>query len=172
MATFACPQCGEALNEMALSDRRCQSCGATLPDEAAGPPAATAEPGQRSEQVADFDLLPKYPGSLLPAESIAPEAKIRRSDQGETLAVLGLLLPLVAQGLALACHFDSVGIGLALGWGTVVVTALMLAVDAAFLGTIDLKGTQRSGPVALFFGMLVIWIICYPVVFFRRRHFG
>jgi hypothetical protein len=143
-----------------------------LPDEAAGHSAPAVEPAQPSQHVAEFDPLPRHPGSLLPPESIPPEAKIRRSDQGETLAVLALLLPLVAQGIALACHFDSVGLVMALGWGTVFVTALVLAVDAAFLGTIDLDGTHRSSPVALFFGILLIWIICYPVVFFRRRHFG
>src|SRR5262249_18013386 len=43
MATFNCPQCGGPLNEMALSDRRCQSCGAVLPDEAAGQPGSAEE---------------------------------------------------------------------------------------------------------------------------------
>jgi len=158
------------LNEIDRSDRRCQSCGATLPEEAAGHPALALET-PRSEEIAEFGL-PKHLGSPLPLESTRPEANIRRSDHGETLAVLALLLPLVAQGLALACHFDSLGIELALGWGTVAVTALVLAVDAAWLGTIDLQGTTRSSPVALFFGMLLLWIICYPVAFFRRRHFG
>jgi hypothetical protein len=157
---------------MALSDRRCQSCGTTLPDEAAGHPASAVEPTPPSQHVGEFELVPKRPGSLAPLEPIAPAANIRRSDQGETLAVLALLLPLVAQSLALACHFDSVGIAMALGWGTIVVTALLLAVDAGFLGTVDLQGTQRCSPVALFFGMLLFWIIGYPVAFFRRRHFG
>jgi hypothetical protein len=97
---------------------------------------------------------------------------VRRSDQGETLAVLALLLPLLAQGLSLACHFDSLDAEMALSWGAVVVTALVLAVDAALLGAVDLQGTRRSGPAALFFGVLLLWIICYPCAFFRRRHFG
>src|SRR5262245_48641923 len=61
---------------------------------------------------------------------------------------------------------------MALGWGTIAVTALVLAVDAAFMGTTDLHGAQRSSPVALFFGVLLLWIVFYPVTFFRRRHFG
>jgi hypothetical protein len=172
MATFTCPQCGEAFNELALSDRRCQSCGATPPDEAAGHPASAVETALRRADVTESDLLPRHPGLLLPLGPVSPEAKIRRSDHGETLAVLALVLPLVAQGLALACQFDSLAIETALSWGTVVATALLLAVDAALLGTTDIHGTQRSGPVALFFGALLIWIICYPVAFFRRRHFG
>jgi hypothetical protein len=130
------------------------------------------ETPQRSEHVAEFDLVPKHRDAALPPEPTWPDITIRHSGPGETLAVLALLLPLAAQGLALACNIDSLGIGMALSWGTVVVTALLLAVDAAYLGTIDLKGTQRSIPGALFFGILLFWIICYPVAFFRRRHFG
>jgi len=160
------------LNEMALSDRRCQSCGALLPDEAAAQPASAVEVPQGGEHIAEFNLVPKHRDSTLPLGPTWQEAKIRRGEHGETLAVFALLLPLVAQGVILACHLDSVGINMALGYGTIAVTALLLAVDAAFMGTIDLHGTQRSSPVALFFGMLFLWIICYPVTFFRRRHFG
>jgi hypothetical protein len=172
METFACSQCGEPLNEMARCDRRCQSCGATWPDEADRPPASVEATSHRSEHVAEFDLVPKHRDAPLPLEPILPDITIRRSDHGETLAVLALLLPLAAQGLALACHFDSLDIGIALGYGTVIVTALLLAVDAGFLGTFDLQGTRRCTPGALFFGILLFWIICYPVAFFRRRHFG
>jgi hypothetical protein len=157
---------------MDLSDRRCQSCGAILPDEAADQPASALEVPQGSEHIGEFELVPKYRGSALPVEPTWPEAKIHRGQHGETLAVFALLLPLVAQGVILACHVDSAGIAMALGYGTIAVTALVLAVDAALMGTTDLDGRQRSSPVALFFGMLLLWIICYPVVFFRRRHFG
>jgi hypothetical protein len=105
-------------------------------------------------------------------ESTAREVSIRRSDHGETLAVLALLLPLVAQGVMLAGRFDSWGIEIALSWGAVIVTALLLAVDAALLGSTDLHGTRRASPGALFVGMIALWILCYPVAFFRRRHFG
>jgi hypothetical protein len=172
MATFAFPQCGDPLNEMALSARRCQSCGLILPDETAGPSTPAVEEPPGSEHFAEFDLVPKQRDSSLPLGPNWTEAIIRRSQHGETLAVFALLLPLVAQGLILACHFDSLGIALALSWGTIAVTALVLAVDAAFLGTTDQHGTQRASPLALFFGILLFWFIGYPVAFFRRRHFG
>jgi hypothetical protein len=171
MAAFVCPQCGGALNDMVLGERSCQSCGATVRSEMLGEPAA-AESSQPSEHFAEFDIGLKPAGLPLPPESTWPEVQIRRSAHGETLALLALLLPLLAQGLALACHLDSWGAGMALSWATIVATALLLAVDAAFLGTIDLRGTQRSSPVGLFFGILLFWIIGYPVAFFRRRHFG
>jgi hypothetical protein len=160
------------LSESAFKDGRCQSCGATLPDEAAGQPAASAETPPRSEQVAELDLLPKPLESRSPLGPAWLDVKIRRSDHGETLAVFALLLPLIAQGLILACRFNSSGLEVALSLGTVAVTALVLAVDAAMLGTTDMRGVQRSSPVALFFGMILLWIVCYPVVFFRRRYFG
>lgn len=135
--------------------------------------AAQPEPmAPASEHFTELDPLPKHPESRLSHEPIALEANIRRSDHGETLAVLALLLPLVAQSIALACRFDSLGIGLALGWGTILVTAILLAVDAACLGTTDLQGTQRGGPGLLALGVILLWIVCYPVAFFRRRHFG
>jgi hypothetical protein len=170
MAPFNCPQCGEFLSEGTFKDGRCQSCGATLSDERAGQPAAAESP--RNEQIAELESLPKPLEARSPLGSAWPDVNIRRSDHGETLAVLALLLPLIAQGLILACHFNSWGLEVALSWGTIAVTAVLLTVDAAMLGTRDLRGVQRSHPVALFAGMLLFWIIGYPVVFFRRRYFG
>jgi hypothetical protein len=129
------------------------------------------EPAHRPERAEAFDLLPRHPDNPLELEPLA-EANLRRSDQGETLAVLALLLPLVARCLLLAYPFDSWWVVMALNWGTVGVTALLLAVDAALMGTFDLKGTRRGSPAALFIGVLALWIVCYPVAFFRRRHFG
>jgi hypothetical protein len=115
-----------------------------------GQSASKADVPPRSEYVADVDLVPQYRGSALPFPPPLSESKIRRSEHGETLAVLALLLPLVAQCLILACRFDSPGIDWALSWGAVAVTALLLAVDAALLGTTDLHGVQRRSPTALF----------------------
>ena len=172
MDTFACPQCGDVLNEMARRAGRCPSCGATLPDESAPQAASAVETPQRSEHVAEFDLVPKHRDAPLFLEPTLPDINIRRGDHGETLAVVALLVPLVVQSLALACQFDSLGISMALSFGTVIVTAILLAVDADYLGTIDLQGTHRCTPVRLFFGILLLWIICYPAAFFRRSHFG
>ena len=81
-----------------------------------------------------------------------------------------LVLPLVAQSLAVA--LDSRPVATALRFGTVLVTAILLTVDAALLGTVDRRGRRRSSPVALFLGIVLLWVVCYPLVFFRRRHFG
>jgi len=172
MATFSCPQCGEPWTEFALGDHRCRACGATLPHEAGAQPASAGDAPQGHENFTEFDLAPSHQEAREPLEFTLPEVRIRRSGSGETLAVLALLLPLLAQGLILACRFDSLAIGVVLGWGTVIVTAVLLAIDAALLGTIDLQGTRRASPGALFAGIFLLWIVCYPVAFFRRRHFG
>jgi hypothetical protein len=114
--------------------------------------------------------LPAYPGAADSPEPAWADAKIRRSDHGETLAVMALLLPVLAIAVTFAWHFNSLGIELAIGWGTVAVTALLVAIDAAFLGRVDLGGTERAGPIALFFGMCFLWILGYPVAFFRDIH--
>jgi hypothetical protein len=133
-------------------------------------PTLALETPQRSEDIAKLAPFPAHLEAQAPPELTWPEMKIRRGGGGETLAVLALLLPLLAQGLVLA--FNSWAIAVAVSWATIIVTALILAVDAALLGPTDLQGNPRAGPVALFVGMVLLWIVCYPVVFFRRRHFG
>jgi hypothetical protein len=98
--------------------------------------------------------------------------EIRSKGGGETLAVLALLVPLVAAGFSLAFRLASPGTELALAYGAVFVTAVLLTIDAALLGSIDMKGTQRASAGALFLGMIFLWVVFYPSVFFRRRLFG
>jgi hypothetical protein len=166
--------------QLELSSRADSAGGTSLPRE----PAAEADRYRLagairaektlpppSEHAAPSDALPRY-SATEPPEPALPDVAIRRSEHGETLAVVALLLPLVAEGGILVCRFDSLDVQAALSSGTVAVTALLLAVDAAFLGTVDLHGTRRTWPLGLFFGILLLWIIMYPAAFFRRRDFG
>jgi hypothetical protein len=143
-----------------------------VPAEASGLARSVTEAPQRSDAVAEFDLVPRAPDPQLALEPPRPPANLRISSHGETLAVLALLLPVAAQGLGLAISADMPGIQTALSWGSVIVTAGLLAVDAALLGRVDLKGVQRGSPAGIFLGVLLLWIVGYPVAFFRRRHFG
>jgi hypothetical protein len=86
--------------------------------------------------------------------------------------VLALLLPLLAYCLVFLGNIDSFETQACLSFGTVFVTALLLAIDAASLGTTDLEGQDRAGPGAIFSGVLLLWVVCFPLAFFRRRHFG
>jgi hypothetical protein len=98
--------------------------------------------------------------------------KVRRTGHSETLAVAALILPLLGLGLMLAFRSDSWAVQMGLSCGTLFLTAVLLTIDAAMLGTTDLKGTRRASAGALFAGMILLWIVCYPVAYFRRRHFG
>src|SRR5262249_29015300 len=172
-----CPGCQRICDLSAswLGKRvRCPECKHVFTAEgpmAATPPAEIAVHALQERPIPV--LLPVPLPRTTDHDELEPREIVRRrGGSGETLAVLALLLPLLAQGLALACRFDSRGIEVAVGWGTVGFTALVLAVGAAVLGSIDLQGTRRAGPGALFLGMILFWIVFYPLVFFRRRHFG
>jgi hypothetical protein len=171
MDTYVCPQCGDRMSEIEKRDGRCLSCGALLPFQV-GRHVTAAQLSERSQPIGEFDPSPRHEEYQLPPDLALPELKISRGSSGETLAVLALLLPLLGQGLALACRFESWQLQIALSWGTIAASALALAVDAAMLGTVDLQGTRRTSPGLLFVGMILLWIVFYPVAFFRRRHFG
>ena len=89
---------------------------------------------------------------------------------GIGLAVVALVLPVLSGSVLL--FVTSFAPALAISAGTVIVSSLLLAIDAGRLGRIDLKGRQQGSAVLLFFGMCLLWILGYPIAFFRRRHFG
>ena len=100
-------------------------------------------------------------------ESAATTPFARR---GVALAIAALLVPVVA-GVGL-CFVTSPTSAFAASGAAVLVSALLLAIDAKRLGRIDLLGRQRESAIVLFLGMLALWIVVYPLVYFRRRHFG
>jgi hypothetical protein len=88
---------------------------------------------------------------------------------GLGLPVIALILPVVAGSILL--FNTSFVSALAISGATVVVSSLLLAIDAGRLGKFDLKGKRRESAPLLFVGMCALWIVVYPLVFFRRRHF-
>jgi hypothetical protein len=86
------------------------------------------------------------------------------------LAVAALVLP-VLSGIVLLL-ISSLVAALAIAVGTVLVSSLLLAIDARRLGRIDLQGRYQGSEVMLFVGMCLVWIVGYPIAFFRRRLFG
>jgi len=176
-----CPGCGAQLPVPAGAEQEppvCPSCGRRVV------PAAThlQEGEPRREQAAEVPAADvRYSGLDLPRwEDDASQAEVARHPDirlatgsgGESLAVLALLLPLLVQCFFFFHTFASEWTGLAIGAATVLVTAILLTIDAAMLGSTDIKGRTREGPGMLFLGMVVLWIVFYPVTFFRRRHFG
>jgi hypothetical protein len=104
-----------------------------------------------------------------PPESPSEPAPAAR---GDALAVVALVIPPVAAGVLLACRTDSLAFVWAVSFGAVGLTALLLAVDAGRLGSVDRTGRYRGGAGSLFVGMILLWVVFYPVAYFRRRHFG
>jgi hypothetical protein len=180
MTPYVCPRCGHRLIGLALTTARgkgtCPACGEALPDELrweSDPVESELEPPpDPSEQLQD--AAPFSEPAATPLDAVEPLdlSKIRRNQYAELPAILALMLPVIVCGVALACQAEAVGAWIAISAGTVVATALLLAFDAAQLGTTDLKGVQRRTPAGLFGWMLFCWVIAYPLVYYRRSHFG
>lgn len=89
---------------------------------------------------------------------------------GPGLALTALVLPVIA-GISL-CFVSSLIVVIAIAGGMVILTAILLSVDAYRLGAIDRAGKRRENPLLLFAAMILIWILGYPITYFRRRHFA
>ncbi|MFN6106452.1 MAG: hypothetical protein ACK5EA_18625, partial [Planctomycetaceae bacterium] len=81
---------------------------------------------------------------------------------------MALLLPVVAG--VLMC-FTPGWVAFAIAAATVVVTALLMALDANRLGRLDRSGRERESPFLLLAGMLLLWIVVFPLAVFRRSAF-
>jgi hypothetical protein len=95
--------------------------------------------------------------------------------EGIGLVAAALILPVFA-GTVLF-FVNSTALALVIGMVTVITSAGLVAIDARRLGNIDLNGRVRevAGSEAagiLFAGMVIMWIVVYPIAFFRRRHFA
>jgi len=82
------------------------------------------------------------------------------------LAGIALVAPVVA-GAALF-FVTSFTVSLGIGVATVLATSILLSVDASRLGRTDSAGRDAGGPVGLFIGMCLLWIVGFPVAFYRR----
>ena len=100
-------------------------------------------------------------------ESTGPPAKPRL---GLGLVGIALILPVLSG--VLLCFVTSFPFALSISAATVIATAALVAIDASRLGKVDLKGRQRESASLLFVGMCLLWIVVYPVAFFRRSAFS
>ena len=69
------------------------------------------------------------------------------------------------------CLVESEALGFALLIASVVVTSFLLCIDATRLGPVDRDGVRRTSAGALLIGGILLWIVFYPLAFFRRRHY-
>jgi len=100
-------------------------------------------------------------------ESTDPPAMPR---SGLGLVRVALILPIISG--VLLCFVTSFPVALGISAVMVFTTAALVAIDASRLGKVDLKGRGRESAGLLFVGMLALWIVVYPLAFFRRRSFG
>jgi hypothetical protein len=157
----------------------CPRCGTSVPiPEPEDLPQAEAyripvheDPGP-AERITALDLEPVLGRKSHATEPPARDVKINLGSGGEFCVVLALLLPVIVQCIFLFRDIDSVAVEFALVFGTVVVTAILLGIDAASMGRIDLNGQPREGVGGVVAGVILLWFIFYPAAFFRRRHFG
>ena len=101
----------------------------------------------------------------------------------EAVGIVALVLPI---GLAFLAYFwissmnllqnpSSVLAGIVAC--NVVGTAVLISIEASILGAgsssdKSSKGRKRSGPVAWFFGVLLLWVACFPCWMYRRAAYG
>ncbi len=100
-------------------------------------------------------------------ESPAPKPSRR---VGNGLVAVALILPVIAAVVLM--FVTSFGLALAISGATVVLSSVLVALDAHRLENVDLTGRTRESAIILFLGMCALWIGVYPYAFFRRRKFG
>ena len=103
-----------------------------------------------------------------PVVDAAEVASGPRSEAG--LAIAALILPLIAGSLLF--FVESLALSLLISLTTTVTTAVLLAVDAYRLGRTTSAARQPDSPAALLLGIILIWIVVYPLAFFRRSRIG
>jgi hypothetical protein len=106
----------------------------------------------------------------LETNAAAPDDPNRLRVVGVGLAAAALALPVFSGTVNLFVTSEAVAVAIAVA--TVFSTGVLMAIDADRLGTIDLNGRERASGQLLCLGMFLLWIVFYPLAFFRRRHFG
>jgi hypothetical protein len=147
-------------------------------DDLPVPPAQVPRLQEAPPSADQGDWITERPVSAAPITRPAddPDAdmvdiRIVRSTGGEFCAVLALLVPLFAAAAEFVVRDMPIALGFAIGCATVVATAVLLGIDAAQLGPVDQTG-RRRGTSGILAGVILLWVVFYPVAFFRRRHFG
>jgi hypothetical protein len=85
------------------------------------------------------------------------------------LVWIALALPVITP--IATCLAGSALLAIALPFVSVVVTSILIYIDAKRLGRVDRHGVERTSPGGLLIGGVLLWIVFYPLAFFQRRHF-
>ena len=175
--SLLCPDCGgEMLIESNVANPLAQ-CPRCRRIQWTVPPVGTSQAMDKPTRDA---FEPIHPGIPAPAcletpqdeEPAFPDVRSKEATTGESLAVTALVIPLLASAISFLVPMEFTAAHLAISCSALLVTIVLLTIDALWLGRIDLKGTKRENAFALFAGMVLFWMIFFPLAYFRRRHFG
>lgn len=130
------------------------------------------------EEILEVAIKCKHCGSDLLKET----PKVQKSDSGEILGYLMLIIPLASTLLiwfwiGQMNMLQSPGSNLTfIVIGTLIVTAILAAIEANQLGfgqkKADSMKISESGPVGYFVGMILLWIVVYPLYLYQRSKKG
>jgi hypothetical protein len=120
------------------------------------------------EQLAGFEV--STAGENIELREVSEEEPAQPRP-GDGLAVTALLMPL-AMGTLQPFFLPSLNATLAVTFAMVLNTATLLAADVSRLRRWDKVKGYSSSPALTFMGVLLLWIIFYPLAFFERRKFG
>jgi RNase P protein component len=96
-----------------------------------------------------------------------PPAPVRRVGNG--LVAIALALPIV--GSIPLFFVTDFGLALGISGAVVLVTSILVAIDAHRVENAGLAVRSNDSAIILFLGMCLLWIAIFPYAFFRRRKF-
>ena len=168
-------KCGKKLSvkpESAGKKGKCPACGALFTIPAGANPES---PSLKEALDIPFASASANPGNHAYWNELQESGSSTASNsrfQGESglgLVSVALILPIIS-GVIL-CFVKSFPIALGISAAIVFTTAVLVALDARRLGEVDLNGRKRENAGLIFVGMLAMWIVFYPLAFFRRSAF-
>jgi hypothetical protein len=123
-----------------------------------------------AEEIASEAIKCKHCGEFLTSTNIQQESlnnrtNTSRENKDETLAIIGLVIPI----LALFFPYS--------GWICAILSAVILSIDASKIGMgndTDLKYNNKkyASPVEWGVYIFLLWIVAYPWYYFRRAKYG
>lgn len=99
-------------------------------------------------------------------DDFEPAESSRGSSGGHVLPVAALAIPVISGSVLLLLDFSWISIAISVG--TVLATTVLMTIDATIVGRIDRDGRETDGAPTFFLGMCLMWLVFFPLAFYRR----